>query len=67
MVKVEVDYEKCTGEGTCVDVCPVAVFEMRELPEYKGQMKSVVVNNDECLVCRACEAECPELAITITE
>ena len=67
MVKVEVDYEKCTGCGTCIDTCPVEVFELRELPEYGGESKSVVVNNDECLACLACEAECPELAITVTE
>jgi NAD-dependent dihydropyrimidine dehydrogenase PreA subunit len=67
LVKVEVDYGKCNGDGKCLDVCPMAVFELKELPEYPGEMKSVVVNNDDCVICYACEAECPTLAIKVTE
>jgi NAD-dependent dihydropyrimidine dehydrogenase PreA subunit len=60
MVEIKVDVEKCDGCGTCVDVCPVGVFEIR-------QGKSVVVNPDECLACRACEVQCPSGAIEIVE
>jgi len=60
MVEVKVNVEKCTGCGTCVDTCPVEVFEVQN-------EKSVVINNDECLVCRACETQCPEGAIEVIE
>ncbi len=64
MVKVEVDLNKCDGNGTCVDVCPVDVFELKDI---EGKTKAVVVDNDACIVCRACEVQCPEQAITVTE
>jgi NAD-dependent dihydropyrimidine dehydrogenase PreA subunit len=64
MVKVEIDLNKCDGDGTCVDVCPVDVFELQEI---EGKTKAVVVDNDACIVCRACEVQCPQQAITVTE
>ena len=66
MVKVAVDVSKCNGDSICADVCPVAVFELQEVKGYDGK-KSVVVNNDACIVCRACEVQCPTQAITVTE
>ena len=60
MVEIKIDKEKCTGCGTCVDICPVAVFEIKD-------EKCEVVNLDECLVCQACEVQCPEGAIEIIE
>lgn len=67
LVEVKVDHSKCNGDSICVDVCPVAVFELQELSEYPGEKKSVVVDNDACIVCRACEVQCPTQAITVTE
>jgi len=64
MVTVKVDAEKCDGNGTCVDVCPVAVFELKEVG---GKTISVVVAPDECLLCMACVDQCPQGAIEVTE
>jgi len=64
MVKVIVDLKKCDGDAVCVEICPAAVFEMKEVPGYEGK-KSVVVNNDACIACKACEVQCPTQAITI--
>lgn len=66
MVTVTVNLEKCNGDGTCVELCPVQVFELKEVPGYEGK-KSVVVNNDGCISCRACEAQCTTQGITITD
>jgi|TARA_B100002003_G_C14111703_1_gene534705 NAD-dependent dihydropyrimidine dehydrogenase PreA subunit len=60
MPKPKIDYEKCTACGTCVEVCPVDVFEK------KGD-KVEVAKPDECIGCRACEAQCPAKAIIVED
>lgn len=60
MVKIVVDVEKCNGCETCVNTCPVGVYEVKE-------GKSSAVKVDECLVCRACECQCPNGAIQVIE
>jgi NAD-dependent dihydropyrimidine dehydrogenase PreA subunit len=60
LVKINITLDKCTGCGTCVDTCPVEVYELKD-------GKSSVVKVDECLVCRACETQCPENAIEVVE
>jgi len=60
MATVKVDAQKCDGCGICASVCPVGVYEVKE-------SKFVVVNQDGCLVCKACESQCPKTAITVLE
>ena len=59
MVKIVVD-SKCNGCETCVNTCPVSVYEIKD-------GKAVPVKVDDCLVCRACESQCPQGAIQIIE
>lgn len=60
MVEHIIDEEACTGCGTCVEVCPVEVYEIQD-------EISVPVNIEECLICKACENQCPEGAIQVIE
>jgi len=60
MWKVQVDTEKCTGCGECVDSCPGEVYELID-------GKAVVVNEDECHGCHTCEAMCDEDACQVEE
>jgi 2-oxoglutarate ferredoxin oxidoreductase subunit delta len=60
MVKILVDGQRCTGCDACIEVCPVAVFELKKA-------KAVPQKPEDCLVCRACEVQCPESAIQVIE
>jgi NAD-dependent dihydropyrimidine dehydrogenase PreA subunit len=60
MIMVTVDKAKCDGDGTCVNVCPQAVFKL------EGG-KAEPVNMSECINCQTCVENCPQQAITVTE
>ena len=60
MVSVTLDLDTCNACQTCVNTCPMGVFE--------AQGDTVVVaQEDQCIACRACEASCPVGAIIIEE
>ena len=59
--RVKIDFDKCTGCGTCEEVCAFDVY----LPPAEG--KAVIANMDNCAGCRSCESQCPEEAIEIIE
>lgn len=54
---VKVDLQKCTGCGTCVDVCPTEALKVKS--------GKVVVSQDDCTECETCIAECPEEALNM--
>jgi NAD-dependent dihydropyrimidine dehydrogenase PreA subunit len=51
-------YEKCTGCGRCVEVCPQGVFEMRD-------KRATVTDRDLCMECGACAKNCEFGAISV--
>ncbi len=53
---IVIDGEKCTGCGTCIEVCPKAVYKI-------GNKKSEVSKSDECISCKSCFIQCPAGAI----
>ncbi|MEM1607232.1 MAG: ferredoxin family protein [Candidatus Bathyarchaeia archaeon] len=64
---VAVDWDICEGCGTCIDVCPVNVYEWAETPDHPvSERKSDPVRESECIQCLACETQCPTQAIKIT-
>ena len=67
MTKIEVDWTKCNGCGTCVDNCPGWVFELQDLPDYKDSKKSVPIRAEDCILCMTCLTLCPTGAITVEE
>jgi len=57
----EVDSEKCTGCGACVQVCPAGAVELVD----EGDKRSVKFRYARCIFCAACEENCPEEAIRL--
>ena len=60
MPTVKLDENTCTACQTCVNTCPMGVFEV------DGD-KVVVANEEQCIGCRACEASCPVGAIQVED
>ncbi len=67
MPTVKVDWKKCNGDSVCVDVCPMSVFELEDLPDFNESKKSVPVRESDCIACMACVTSCPTQAITVEE
>ena len=65
---VAVDWDLCNGDEVCISTCPVNVFEMIETPGNPiSKSKSNPTNEAECIFCMACEVQCSEEAIKVTE
>lgn len=55
-----INSKKCTNCNTCVEICPVQVFE-------SDSKTPKVAKPKECIGCRACEAQCPAEAIKVQD
>jgi NAD-dependent dihydropyrimidine dehydrogenase PreA subunit len=53
----------CTSYVACVEVCPMANYEIRE--DSSGQKKAYARQDYECLGCKKCVPVCPMGAIEI--
>ncbi|MDH4123238.1 MAG: 4Fe-4S binding protein [Thermoplasmata archaeon] len=53
---IEIDEDKCTGCGECVNICPAEVFELVD-------EKATAPKADDCTECCACVEACPEKVI----
>ena len=58
VVTLKLDVEKCIGCGMCIDVCPHAVFAIKE-------EKCKIVDRDACMECGACARNCPTEALSV--
>jgi NAD-dependent dihydropyrimidine dehydrogenase PreA subunit len=58
VVTLELDQEKCTGCGTCLTVCPHAVFGFAD-------HRALIVDRDACMECGACALNCAAGALSV--
>lgn len=59
VVTLKLDTEKCVGCGMCTNVCPHAVFVLKE-------GKAQIADLDSCMECGACQKNCAFSAISVT-
>ncbi len=58
VVTLKLVREKCTGCGTCLDVCPHRIFTLEN-------KKAVIVDRDRCMECGACAMNCQFGALSV--
>jgi NAD-dependent dihydropyrimidine dehydrogenase PreA subunit len=61
---VAVDFDLCIGDGACIEVCPVNVFDWYGVGADK---KAIPARERDCIYCFGCEAVCPKFAIRVTK
>ena len=54
---VQINQEKCTGCGLCVEVCPVEAISMAD--------DKAKIDAEKCVDCGQCVGECPNEAINM--
>jgi NAD-dependent dihydropyrimidine dehydrogenase PreA subunit len=55
---LKIDPSRCGGCGMCVEVCPHAVFQIKN-------HKARITNPDLCMECGACARNCAANALTV--
>jgi len=62
-----IDWDICTGCGTCISICPMSVYDFFDTPGHPvSPKKAGPINEPACIICMACEIQCPVQAIKIT-
>lgn len=60
-----INKEWCKGCRICIDFCPVQVLKESKIINKKGFHVPELKNNTDCIRCRLCELQCPDLAIFV--
>jgi len=58
VTSIDLDTEKCTGCGMCLEVCPHGVFVVRD-------KKAAITDRDLCMECGACVQNCAFDALSV--
>lgn len=58
VVTLQLDEEKCTGCGMCMEVCPHQVFALKD-------KRARIVDKDSCMECGACARNCAFAALQV--
>jgi NAD-dependent dihydropyrimidine dehydrogenase PreA subunit len=62
MPEISIDPDLCTKCGTCVDNCPVNIFNQEQDDEMPN-----IENKENCVMCGECVLNCPANAVKHSE
>ena len=62
LYRITLDRDRCTGDGSCLEVCPEGVFAWRE-----GQRQVALPHLERCIRCAACIVQCPADALYLED
>jgi 2-oxoglutarate ferredoxin oxidoreductase subunit delta len=65
--QIHIDAKLCKGCHICISVCPHDVLKKADAVDDRGYYLPVVAHLESCTICRLCEMECPDFAISVEE
>ncbi|RDE17636.1 MAG: ferredoxin [Candidatus Thorarchaeota archaeon] len=63
--RIIINPKLCKGCHICISVCPQKVLDKSKKVDNRGYVLPIVIDLDACRVCRLCEIECPDFAISV--
>ncbi len=65
--RIEIDRRYCKGCMLCQSACKFDVFEPGQERSALDYLMPRIAKVENCRVCRLCESNCPDLALTVVE
>ena len=62
---IHINKRLCKGCGLCITVCPKNVYELSWETNQKGFSVISAVREEDCIKCKKCEINCPDMALWI--
>lgn len=65
-INVAVDWDICIGCGTCLEVCPMQLYEWKKTSGHPtSEKKAFPARESDCIQCFQCEKKCPAQTIIV--
>jgi formate hydrogenlyase subunit 6/NADH:ubiquinone oxidoreductase subunit I len=63
--QIHISGEVCKGCDVCAFYCPKGALRLSETPNAKGYRIAEAAEVEDCIGCRLCETNCPDLALFV--